>query len=311
MDEANVAGHGTHGGAGVTATRGFEPGTGAAKRESRRAPNDEEALALAALEGLMAQPPERALPILKKVLAGSQSSLVKQRALFVLSQIDAPEAQTLLAETTRSNDAALRAEAIRNIGIGGNPQTLELLQAIYDKGDAATKHQVLEAWLISGSKQEVYQAALDAKSEDEANAAIRMLGAMGAAEELRKLGDVKNPGRGLVEAYAIAGDLTSLRKIVDGPGELRTRSEAVRKIGIVGTDEARAALRDIYTSTTTPELKDAALDGLLISGDEQGVLALYRASKTTDEKRALLRTLSHMDSAAALEAIDAALEAKK
>ena len=50
---------------------------------------------------------------------------------------------------------------------------------------------------------------------------------------------------------------------------------------------------------------------MLISGDEQGVLALYRASKTTEEKRALLRTLSHMDGDAALQAIDAALEAKK
>ena len=44
----------------------------------------------------MAQPPERALPIIKKVLAGPQTTLVKQRALFVLSQIDSPEAQEIL-----------------------------------------------------------------------------------------------------------------------------------------------------------------------------------------------------------------------
>ena len=61
-----------------------------------RAPTDDEELAIAALEGLMAQPSERALPILKKVLAGSQSTLVKRRALFVLSQIDGPEARDIL-----------------------------------------------------------------------------------------------------------------------------------------------------------------------------------------------------------------------
>ena len=236
-------------------------GTEAAKRESRRAPTDEEALALAALEGLMAQPPERALPIIKKVLAGSQSALVKQRALFVLSQIDDPEAQTLLVETTRSTDAALRAEAIRNIGIGGNPQSLEVLQEIYDTAMPQPKIRYCEAWLISGSKNEVYQAALDAKSEDEANAAIRMLGAMGAsggATEARRTQESRTRSRRGVCDLRRSRELTQNRR---RQGELRTRSEAVRKIGIVGTDEARAALREIYTSATTPEIKDAALEG--------------------------------------------------
>ena len=59
-------------------------------QSAERAPTDDEELALAAMEGLMAQAPERALPIIKKVLAGPQTRLVKQRALFVLSQIDSP-----------------------------------------------------------------------------------------------------------------------------------------------------------------------------------------------------------------------------
>ena len=73
-----------------------------------REPSGDEELALAALEGLMAQPGERALPIIKKVLAGQQSTLVKKRALFVLSQIHMPEAQQLLAQTSRSSNEALR-----------------------------------------------------------------------------------------------------------------------------------------------------------------------------------------------------------
>ena len=51
--------------------------------ERQEQDEDDEELALAALEGLLAQPGDRALPIIKKVLAGSQSTLVKQRALFV------------------------------------------------------------------------------------------------------------------------------------------------------------------------------------------------------------------------------------
>jgi HEAT repeat protein len=279
--------------------------------DSPRAPTDQEALALAALEGLMSQPPERALPIVKRVLAGSQTALVKRRALFVLGQIGGPEAQEILLQTSRSTDDAMRREAIRGIGISGDPKSLAALQDVYRSGNERVKKDVLQAWMIAGQKEQIYQAAIDAKSEDEANRAIHMLGAMGAIDELRKLGDRPNAGRGLVEAYAISGDLASLRKLADGSNDPRIRREAVRKIGIIGNDAANKALREIYAGSSDEEIKDAALQGMLISGDEDGVLALYRAAKAPEEKRTLLRTLSMMDGDAALEAIDAALEGKQ
>ena len=275
--------------------------------DSDREPTEEEALALAALEGLMAQPGDRALPIVKKVLAGSQSTLVKRRALFVLSQIDSAEAKQVLSQTSRSSEPALRSEAIRSIGISGDPAMLDSLNAIYNSGDADVKQEVLQAWLISDRKESVYQAALNAKTEDEANDAIRMLGAMGASEELRKLGDRPNASSGLVQAFAISGDLASLRKIADGNGDHDVRVEAVRNIGIIDGEASRTALREIYSRSTDREIRDAALQGMMIADDEKGLMTLYRAAKTTEEKRALLRMLSMMDGDAALEAIDAAL----
>lgn len=275
-----------------------------------RAPSPDEELALAALEGLMAQPPERSLPIIKKVLAGSQTTLVKQRALFVLSQLDSAEAQQILVQASRSPDAAMRGEAIRNIGIGGDPKSLDALLEIYKTGAPDVKREVLQAWLIADRKEAVYQAALNAKSEEEASEAIRILGAMGATEELRKLGDRPNAASGLLDAFAISGDLASLRKIAEGTGERSVRIEAVRRIGIVDGDASRVALREIYSRGTDQEIKEAALQGMLIANDEQGVLTLYRAAKSSDEKRALLRILSMMDGDAALEAIDSALGEK-
>ena len=277
----------------------------------QRKPTEQEELALAAMEGLMAQSAERALPIIKKVLNGSQTTLVKKRALFVLSQIEGPEAEEILIQMSRSSDAALRSEAIRSIGIGGHDKSLAALQEIYKAGDADVKEQVLHAWLIADRKEEVYQAALNAKSEDEAAEAIHILGAMDAVEELRKLGDRPNASRKLVNAYAIRGDLASLRKIAETGADVSLRAEAVQQIGIIGDDAARAALREIYSRSTDAKIKEAALQGLLIADDEQGVLALYRAATTAEEKRALLRTLTTMDGDAALEAIDAALEGKK
>lgn len=276
----------------------------------KRTPTEDEELSIAALEGLMAQPPERALPILKKVLAGTQSSLVKRRALFVLSQVDTPEARDILVQTARSPNAELRGEAIRSIGISGAPQALDALQEIYKTGDVEVKKDILQAWMIAGRKDAVFQVAMNAKTEDEASEAIRMLGVMGAKEELRKLGERPNTSAGLLDAYAISGDLEGLRKVADGAGNPAHRVDAVRRIGIIQSDEARKALREIYGRSTDAQMKDAALHGMLIAQDEEGVLALYRAAKTTDEKRSLLRMLSMMDGDAALQAIDAQLEKK-
>src|SRR5215207_4441243 len=121
-------------------------------RASKSKPSEQESLALAAMEGLMQQPPERALPIIKKVLAGSQTTLIKRRALFVLSQIDSQEADDILLQTTRSPDPALRTEAIRSIGIGGRDKSLVALQTVYAGGDADVKKQVLQAWMIADRK---------------------------------------------------------------------------------------------------------------------------------------------------------------
>src|SRR6185369_9771173 len=120
--------------------------------------------------------------------------------------------------------------AIRSIGIGGDRKSLDSLQAIYSAGGADVKGEVLQAWLIAGDKQAVYQAAMNAKTDDETSDAIHILGAMGASEELRKLGERPNAPRGLAEAYAISGDLASLRKIAEGAGERSVRLDAVRKI---------------------------------------------------------------------------------
>ena len=184
------------------------------------APTEQEELAIAALEGLMAQPAERSMPILKKVMAGPQSPIVKRRALFVLSQVGSAEAREIVMQTARSGNPELRGEAIRSIGISGDPKSLDALQEVYKAGTPELKEDVLQAWMIAGRKDSVYQAALAAKTEDEASAAIRTLGVMGAKEELRKLAERPDTPDGLVDALAISGDLAGLRKIADGNGPI-------------------------------------------------------------------------------------------
>ena len=281
-----------------------------AARTLQPAPTEQEQLAIAALEGLMAAPPERALPLLKRVLEGQQTDLVKMRALFVLSQIDGDEAQQILLGRARAGDGELRLEAIRMLGIGGNEASLAALKDIYKSGDTEVREAVLHAYLISGRSADVAALARLADNEDDAAQAIQTLGAMGALAELRQLGDLGKHGGALVHAYAIAGDLDSLRKLAQNADDANVRVDAVRSIGIIGSPESAQALHEIYKSSKDPEVRDAALQGLMIQGDETVLLQIYRASTDAQEKQAVLRHLTIIGGDAALEAIDAALQGK-
>src|SRR5581483_1866147 len=65
------------------------------QRVSPESESDDE-LKLMALRGLMNSDPDQALPVLQKMLAGTNSPKVKDRALFVLSQSRSPKAREII-----------------------------------------------------------------------------------------------------------------------------------------------------------------------------------------------------------------------
>ena len=238
-----------------------------------------EVLKIAALEALLAAPPERALPLVTKVLDADNTAEVKEAALFVLSQIDLPEAQQRLLDMARSGDPNLAAEAVRMIGISGDPEAMAGLDALYSAGDEELREAVLEAYLIAGNADAVYDIAANAASAAEFEAAVQMLGAMGATEKLRSLSETSGYTEELIQA-----------------------------LGIAGGEDVNQTLMELYRGAETDEIREAALEGMLISGYDEGVLELYRESTDINEKRELLQMLAMMDSDLVLEVIDAALE---
>lgn len=271
-------------------------------------PRDNEQLKIAALEALIAAPAERALPIVSKVLAGSHSDDVKERALFILSQIDAPEALETLLRFAREEDSALQAEAIRMIGIGGDKDALASLGAIYAAGGADAREAVLEAYLIAGDKKAVFEIAAGADNDKDFEQAVDMLGAMGARDELRELRGRAGVSDTLIDAYAISGDFDSLRELATDSGDPALQTQAIEALGIIGGNQADATLVEIYRGAASDDIRKAALDGMLISGHDTGVLDLYRASKDAAEKKELLEFLVMMGSDEVWSIIDSALD---
>ena len=254
---------------------------------------------------------EKALPLVQKVLQADHADDVKSRALFVLSQIDLPEAQEILVDYARNADSPLQADAIRMIGVSGDAQAMGALVDIYQSGDAEVRRQVLSAYLISGDKEAIYNIALNAQSDEEYDDAIRMLGSMGATVELRRLYEQGEHGESLVQAYAITGDfdgLVSLMEDAEADGDVELQAKAISQMVIIGGEHAKGRLVQLYSDAEQDHVRDAALQGLMISGADDSLLMLYRNTDDIEQKRALLQALMATGGDAAMEAIDAALE---
>lgn len=275
--------------------------------QSEGAVDETDQLKIAAIEALMTAPPDRALPIVKKVINGNHSDEVKSRALFVLSQIDKPESHAILLDAALTGSGNFRLEAIRMIGITGNPETMAELADIHKNGDENVRESVLRAYLIAGDSEAVYQVAANAMDDDEFESAVHILGAMGATDQLAKLRGREGNSESLIHAYAIAGDYEGLRVLAMDTSKPDQQMQAIHGLGIVGGDESNATLVEIYHGTDNSEVKDAALHGMFISNYEQGVLEIYKSSNDAEEKRELLRMLVMIDSDAALDIIDATL----
>jgi HEAT repeat protein len=237
-----------------------------------------EVLKIAALEALISAPPERALPLVIKVLDANNTDEVKERALFVLSQINLPEAQERLLDVARSDDPELSSEAVRMIGIGGNAEALAGLQDLYSSGDEDLRDAILEAYMIAGDVDAVHAIASNASDADEFQAAVEMLGVMGAVDRLQALSESSGFTQELIQA-----------------------------LGIAGGDDVNATLMQIYRDAETDDIRHAALEGMMISGYDEGVFQLYKESTDVHEKRDLLEMLAIMDSDLMMEVIDAAL----
>jgi len=269
---------------------------------------DREDLKLIALEALMSAPEDKALPIVLKLLDGDESDEIKEHALFILSQIDQPEAHAKLLEIAGDGEGETRLEAIRMIGIGGNDEALAGLAAMYSSGNEDVREAVLEAYLIAGDEDAVYQLAANATSEEEFEDAVDILGAMGARDALRKLRDRGGASEELIDALAVSGDYEALSEMATDGSDIERQALAIEALGIVGGNNVNDLLVTIYRDAESDYVREAALDGLLIANHDEGVMQLYRESTDIHEKAELLETLSVMGSDLLFEVIDAALQ---
>jgi hypothetical protein len=280
-------------------------------------------LKILALQGLMRSDPERAMPILEKILNGPSSPKEKSKALFMVAQSGSPQAQAILVRVAKGqSNPDLQRKAIEYLGIFGgvhggvrggveggveggvrSPKSSSagsLLKEIYaESTDESVKRAILRSYMISGDREDLLAAAQSEKNPSLRSEAIRQLGIVHAPEELRQLyktetsPDVKKT---ILQAFFLSGDAKFLAEAAQGEKDAEVRRSAIHNLGLVGSSDAREALLAIYPKETDRENKEAVLNALFIQGNAHALVSIARSEKDPELKKAAVSKLSIMNS---------------
>ncbi len=161
------------------------------RRAGRQPPDDpgsqtDEELKLLAINNLMHTDPEKALPILLKLLDGNASSRIKEKALFVLSQSGSDKAREIVANFARGkSNPELQLKSLEYLALFGGTESRQVLADVYaSTTEKKIKKSILGFFMIGGERDRLLAAAKGEKDVDLRAEAIGQLGVLGARAEL-------------------------------------------------------------------------------------------------------------------------------
>jgi hypothetical protein len=261
----------------------------------------DEDLKLMALNGLLHSAPDEAIPLLEKLLMGSQSPKLKERALFVLCQSTSPRAREIVLGIARGeSQPQLRRTAIQSLGLFGGPESRKALADIYGATtEASVKKAVLQAFMTAGEKDRVLEAARTEQDPELRRDAIHLLGAMGARDELWALYSsdaAVGIRRAALEALGVAGAHDRLLEVAKTEKDLDLRVDAIRALGMFGGPARSDVVLEIYRAATEPRAREAALQALFIQGNANALITIARTEKDPALKKQAVSQLALLPS---------------
>jgi tetratricopeptide (TPR) repeat protein len=262
--------------------------------------SDEE-LKLLAIQSLMNSDPEKAVPLLAKIVTGNYPSKLKEKALFVLAQSNSEKAQEILMTMARANNQPdLQKRAIHYMGMNGNSGNRAVLKEIYNSSaDIGVKKTVFQAWLMCGCKDDVAALAKTEKNPELRHEAIRYLGMMGGRAELLdfyKNSPDKQTRMEAVGAMLLCGCGHELAEIVQTEKDPDVLDKAINTLGLVGGQESLTALTNVYNSQAGVPTKKKVINALFLHGAGREMVALARKETNPELKRELIQKMSLMSS---------------
>jgi tetratricopeptide (TPR) repeat protein len=276
----------------------FEVRQGSGQSVAPESQNDED-LKLMALRGLMNSDPERAMPIIEQMLAGANSPKVKDRALFVLSQSGSPRARDIIGGVARGgSNPDLQLRAIHYLGIMGGGDNRQVLADVYRaSSDGTVKRAIIRSFMIAGDRTRLLSLAKTETAPELRGEAVQQLGVMGAHAELADLYATETSvevKKRIIQAMFVGGSSDKLIDLAKTEKDPQLRRAAVRNLGLMGGSRTGDAIKAIYLSDASPEIRKEAINALFLQNNGRVLVELARAEKDPQMKKEMVAKMSIM-----------------
>jgi HEAT repeat protein len=261
----------------------------------------DEEIKLMALNSLQQTEPERAVPMLDKILRSNQSPRIKERALFVLAQSASPQAREVLAQFARGNaNPDLQMKALNYLGLFGGKESGQMLSDIYaSSGDVAVKRTILHSYMAGGDRVRLLETAATEKNPALRKDAIHQLGIIGGTNELWGLYQKETSAElkeTILRALALGGDADRLVEVARNEKNEDLRRTAIRSLGLMGRSKTGETLVNLYETSPDTSIRNQAIEGMFLQGNATALVALARKETDPAMKKALVNKLSLMGS---------------
>ena len=266
-------------------------------------PDDE--LRLMALNSLARADEQRAVPMLEKIVSGTGSPRLKERALYVLAQNGSPEARQVVIRIARGGNPDLQARAVQHLGAFGGADSKQVLLDIYkSSNNVAVKRTILRSFMQAGDREQLLEVAKTEPLPELRAEAVQQLGGMGAQEQLSQLyasEKTTEVRKRIIQAMFARHSPDALIQLLKTETDPELRRTIVQNLGQMGTTQGTAALQSLYASEKDESVRRSVIDAFASQRNAKLLIDLARKETDVAMKKRILERLSQMRSAEATD----------
>jgi HEAT repeat protein len=265
----------------------------------------DEELRLMALNSLARADEQRAVPMLEKIVNGTGSPRLKERALYVLAQNGSPEARQIIVKIARGGNPDLQARAVQHLGAFGGAESKQALLDIFKSSDNLTvKRNILRSFMRAGDRDQLLEVARTEPAAELRAEAVQQLGNMGAQEQLTQLYSTEKTievRKRIVQAMFQRHNPDALVQLLKTETEPELRRSIVQNLGQMGSAQGTTALQSLYASEKDEAVRRAVIDAFANQRNAKVLIDLSRKETDLAMKKRILERLSQMKSAEATD----------
>jgi hypothetical protein len=260
----------------------------------------DEELKLFALQQLMFNQPDKAIPKVKALLEQSESLRVKQNALQMLGLSESKAINDMFFDfIKKEKNHELQRTAIQMLSLRDDRESREKLEKLYESlRDKETKLAIIQGFIHHDDNRQLLKFLEQEKDPALSKELIQILGIKGEVATLKDM--YKNTEgaerRAILEALALSGDAEYLYYVIDNETDQILRNQAIQSLIMVDDEHMGDYLARLYEKANDPSEKDI-IASVFIATDVDPEVIRKILNKEQDEarKRQLLHSLMAMD----------------